>query len=232
MLAAKCSKNPESTLLSMKVGGCEYRDDVLYDPEFGTWGRLEGSLWRVGVTPLVSWLSGGFTAVSVKPKESRIAEGHSLAAVESPRHFDVVRAPFECVVRKPNETLGNDPRVVNRDPFGDGWLALVENVGGQRRLRSLEVAAPTIEERHHSMGVRCFAAFPDVELYEVGAECSVVLARLDEELAKSVRGTVIHLVSDDPTAEIEMARWQDQTGNLLLEVRPEGALSHFIVKKG
>ena len=217
--------------MSVKVGGCEYRDDVLYDPEHGTWGRLEGSLWRVGVTPLVSWLSGGFTAVSIKPEGSRIAEGNSLASVEGPRHFDVVRAPFECVVRKPNEKLKEKPRIINKDPFGDGWVALVEKTGGQSRLRPLKDATSTIEERHRSMKVRCFAAFPDVELYEVGAECSVVLARLDEELAKSSRGTVVHLVSDDPTAEIEMVRWQDQTGNSLLEVRLEGALRHFIVKK-
>ena len=215
----------------MKVGGCEYKDDVLYDPEYGTWGRLEGSLWKVGVTPLVSWLSGGLTVVSIKPEGSRIAERNSLASVEGPRHFDVVRAPFECIVRKPNEELKEKPRTINRDPFGAGWLALVEKTGRYSRLRPLRDATPTIEESHRSMRVRCFAAFPDVELYEVGAECSVVLSRLDEELAKSSRGTVVHLVSDDPTAEIEMVRWQDRTGNSLLDVRSEGALRHFIVKK-
>lgn len=215
----------------MKVGSCEYREDVLYDPEFGTWGRPEGGAWRVGVTPLLAWLSGGLTGVTLKPAGTRIAQGNSMASVEGPRHFEVVRAPFECTVKKVNEVLKKEPRTVNRDPFGDGWLALVEKVGPGSRLEPLADAAPTIEQRHISMKVRCFAAFPDIELYEVGTECSAVLSRLDEELANSPRGTVVHLVSDDPAAEIEMIRWEDQTGNALLEVRAEGALRHFIVKK-
>jgi glycine cleavage system H lipoate-binding protein/TusA-related sulfurtransferase len=215
----------------VKLGGCEYREDVLYDPEFGTWGRLEEGLWRVGVTPLLPWLSGGLTAVTFKPAGARIAQGNSIASVEGPRHFEVVRAPFDCVVKETNGALTKEPRTVNRDPFGDGWLALVEKASPGSRLEPLAGAAPAIEQRHSSMKVRCFAAFPDIELYEVGTECSAVLSRLDEELANSPRGAVVHLVSDDPTAEIEMMRWEGQTGNALLEVRPEGALRHFIVKK-
>ncbi|MDG6898962.1 MAG: hypothetical protein JRN12_02345 [Nitrososphaerota archaeon] len=203
----------------------------MYDPEFGTWGHPEGGLWRVGVTPLLPWLSGGFIAITLKPTGVRIAQGNSMAAVEGPKHFEVVRAPFECVVREVNWAVKDGPRTVNRDPFGDGWLTLVEKVGQDSRLRSITEAARVIEQKHNSMGVRCFAAFPDIELYEVGAECSAVLVRLDKELLRSPRGTVVHLVSDDPTAEIEMVRWGDQTGNVIVEIRREGAISHFIVKK-
>lgn len=215
----------------MKVGDCEYSDDVLYDPECGTWGRPEGSAWRIGVAPLLSWLSGGFSVVSLKPTGTMVSLGNSLGSVEGPRHFDVVRSPFDCVVVEANQTVLEDPRAVNRDPFGEGWLAVVEKAGADSTLKPLAEAAATIEEKHRSMRVQCFAEFPDAELFEVGAECSAVLARLDERLAKSPRGTVVHLVSDDPTAEVEMYRWQDQTGNALLEVRPEGSLRHFIVKK-
>jgi TusA-related sulfurtransferase len=42
---------------------------------------------------------------------------------------------------------------------------------------------------------------------------------------------VIHVVSDDVTADIEMERWSDQTGQAVLESRKEGKLTHFIVKK-
>ena len=44
-------------------------------------------------------------------------------------------------------------------------------------------------------------------------------------------GEVIHLVSDDPTADIEMLRWSEDKGQSLLETREEGNLFHFIVKK-
>jgi TusA-related sulfurtransferase len=44
-------------------------------------------------------------------------------------------------------------------------------------------------------------------------------------------GEIVHVVSDDPTADIEMVRWSDETGQEVLESREEGNLMHFIVKK-
>jgi glycine cleavage system H protein len=50
-------------------------------------------------------------------------------------------------------------------------------------------------------------------------------------LTKIPVGEVVHLVSDDPTADLEMIRWSEQNGQSLLETRSEGNLFHFIVKK-
>ena len=215
----------------MKLGDCEYRDDILYDPEADTWGKEEGSRWRYGVAPLLAWMSGGFTSVSLKPVGTRAGLGAVLGSVEGPKHFDVVRAPFECLVVATNPKAIQDPREVNRDPFGEGWLALLERVGPESRFASLGKAAPAIEEKLRSMRVHCFAEFPDVELQEIGVECSAVLVKLDETVGRSPKGTVVHVVSDDPVAGIELERWSGQTGNLLLETRKEGAVGHFLVKK-
>jgi glycine cleavage system H protein len=42
---------------------------------------------------------------------------------------------------------------------------------------------------------------------------------------------VVHLVSDDPTAHVEMVRWTDETGNSFVDWREEGDLFHFIIRK-
>lgn len=215
----------------MKLADCYYDEGVLYDPESSTWGRTEAGLWKVGVTPLLSWLSGGFTSATSKPAGMKVSQGNSVGSVEGPRHFDIVRAPFDCVVREGNPRLGVDPRLINREPFGEGWIALIEKVGASSRLVSLEEAASAIEGKLRSMRVRCFSEFPDAEMYEIGTECSAVIVRLNELLARSAGGTVVHLVSDEPTADIEMERWSDQTGNAVLEARAEGVLRHFILKK-
>src|SRR5215203_828544 len=52
-----------------------------------------------------------------------------------------------------------------------------------------------------------------------------------ETIEKIPAGEVIHLVSDDPTADLEMLRWSEERGQSLLEMRNEGNLFHFIVKK-
>src|SRR2546427_129048 len=75
-----------------------------------------------------------------------------------------------------------------------------------------------------------------ITLREVGSHIKSgksfgTLAKLDELLEKITIGNTVHLVSDDITADLEMIRWSDQTGQSLLETRKEGNLFHFIVKK-
>jgi glycine cleavage system H protein len=44
-------------------------------------------------------------------------------------------------------------------------------------------------------------------------------------------GEIVHMVSDDKTADLEMIRWSEESGQSILETRPEGNLLHIIVKK-
>lgn len=176
-------------------------------------------------------MSGGFTSVSFKPEGSRIARGSSLGGVEGPRHFDVVRAPLECRLVKVNQDLFANPSLLSKDPFGMGWFAIVEPSGPASSLVQLPAVAAQIEAKLRSLGIKCFADFPDREMFEIGVECSAVLVQLNDLMSVSPSGTTVHVVSDDPSADVEMLRWQDQTGNLLLESSKEGSVHHFIVKK-
>ena len=92
-------------------------------------------------------------------------------------------------------------------------------------------AAKVLREKIVEFRARCFKAFPDHEMVEIGTECSAVLVKLNELLSTIPDEDVVHLVSDDPTAYVEMVRWTDQTGNSLVEWRTEGSLFHFIVRK-
>ena len=86
---------------------------------------------------------------------------------------------------------------------------------------------PIIQQLH----VRCFALSPDYEMFEIGVECAATLTKLDELLAKIQIGQVVHLVSDDATADLEIVRWSEQSGQSLAELRREGNLFHFIIEK-
>jgi len=214
----------------LKIENCEFPDELLYDVNNDTWTRDEGGLLRVGISPLLGWLSGGFTSVSLKPAGSELQQGKSLGSVEGPRHFDVVKSPVAGVVVETNSSLLAEPRLLNREPFSRGWMTLIKPSGPPSVL-TLTQAKNHLAERVRELGVHCFSQFPDHEMFEIGVECSAVLVRLNELLGASPRGTVVHVVSDDNTAEIEMARWSGQTGNEVLEKRKEGNLYHFIVRK-
>ena len=68
-------------------------------------------------------------------------------------------------------------------------------------------------------------------MFEIGEECSATLAKLDELVEKINVGEVVHLVSDDITADIELTRWSQENSQEILEISRENRLFHFLIKK-
>jgi glycine cleavage system H protein len=79
--------------------------------------------------------------------------------------------------------------------------------------------------------VRCFKAYPDHEMYELGTECAATLTKLDELLTKIDIGEIVYLASDDITADLELTRWSKENSQSILEIRKEGPIFHFLVRK-
>jgi glycine cleavage system H protein len=217
----------------LKIDHCEFPDELLYDLDQGTWGRLQGDILRVGITTLLSWSMGTFSTATVKEVGTAVNRGHPIGSLEGSRHFDVFRSPVSGTISRTNARLGTEPELLNRDPYGEGWFAEIKVADAEelRALGRLPEAEPLISRQLRERHVRCFAAFPDYELFDIGVECAAVLVKLNELLANSQAGAVVHIVSDDSSAEIEMQRWADQTGNALLDSRKEELFYHFIVKK-
>jgi len=217
------------------VGKCRFADDVLYDTESNTWVRFEqDGTARVGIDSVLAWLGGPITSVSFKTIGTVVAKGKGLGAIESPRHFDTVRSPISGKILGINEAVAGNPLLLNHDPYGKGWFARIEPTKKEQELSMVKAPAAArgyLQTRINELKIRCFAEFPDYEMFEIGTECSAVLVRLDELFASSPAGTVVHLVSDDPTSEVEMMRWSERTGNEVLETRREGTLVHYVVKK-
>ncbi len=218
----------------MKISECDFPEGFLYDVEDDVWAKIDGENVRVGISAVLSWLSGGFTSVTFKDVNSSALRGRSLGSVEGPRHFAVVRSPFTGVVTEYNEIIRRRPRLLNSDPYGAGWFAKLRPLRLQEEakfLKEVTSAKEELESRLKDLRIHCFAEFPDHELFEIGVECAAVLVRLNEIIAGAQVGDVVHVVSDDPTAEIEMTRWSDETGNEVLDSRFESGVYHFIVKK-
>ncbi|HYA55067.1 MAG TPA: sulfurtransferase TusA family protein, partial [Thermoplasmata archaeon] len=142
--------------------------------------------------------------------------------------------PVDAVVIDRNDRVAERPRLLNDAPYTDGWVVRVRPVdpGAPRRLLEPAAAvAPRLEERIRKQRIRCWPATPDLELNEVGLECSAILARLREAMAPRPAGEAILLVTDDPTSPIEIVRWTDQSGHTLLASRKDGSLYQFLLRK-
>ena len=219
----------------MEIDHCVFPDDLLYDLENNTWLRIEenGEV-TVGVTSVLPAIAGRLTHARLKSPEVAIQRGQSLGTLESLKFVGPVPSPVSGILLKTNGLIVDRPRIINDSPYQEGWVAslkpshlALERILLSKSTESKTLLAKKIAEFH----VRCFKAFPDHEMSEIGTECSAVLIRLSDLLATIPAGEVVHLVSDDQTAYVEMVAWSERTGQNLLDWRKEGNLFHFIVKK-
>jgi glycine cleavage system H protein len=197
-------------------GNCPIPDDRWYDIENDVWLRPTpgGARATVGLTaPIVSF-AGRFQRVDYRPVDEFPEPGRSVATVESIRYTGAVRLPARGRILRRNDRLRERPKLLNDAPYDDGWIVEVELLDPGEPGR-----------------IRCLPAAPDVEMYEIGSECSAILAKLDDELARRAPDDVVLLVTDDPTSPIEMVRWTDRTGHTVLHHDRDGALHRFLVRR-
>jgi glycine cleavage system H protein len=203
--------------------------------EGNTWiTREDNGLVTVGVTSLLSAIAGKFTIARLKPVGTIVHRGKSLGTLESLKFVGPIPSPIYGTVSILNNDIVKRPKLLNDEPYDEGWILKLKPLSFQTDKALLSKATEATEgfrKKIAEFHARCFKAFPDHEMYEIGAECSAVLVRLAELLATVPAGDVVHLVTDDPTSYVEMVRWTDQTHQELVDWRQEEGLFHFIVRK-
>ncbi len=220
----------------MDVLGCPLPEDRLYDVELGVWWQDEPGSGgaRVGLIASTAAFAGPFRELTFRPVDGVVGRGRSVATVESVRLTGAVRLPVEAELLGRNAAVHDRPRLLNDQPYTAGWVVRVRPVRPDEPARLLASAAqarPALEAEIRARKVRCWPITPEAELYELGVECSAVLVRLNEELARRRPGEALLLVTDDPTSPIEMVRWSDQSGEAVRAHAQDGGVHRFLVEK-
>jgi glycine cleavage system H protein len=229
----------------MIINHCTFPEGYLYDAENFSWVNLYNSkndgttvakYVTIGATALLASLAGRIDSIKIKQVGTDIKKGKSLASLESAKFFGVLRSPLSGRIVDVNDSILNRPKIVNDFPYSEGWFAKLEPYPDSKEkdfelLETIENCRSKMISLIEQLRIRCFAASPDYEMFEIGIECAATLTKLDELIVKISEGEIVHLVSDDPTADLEIMRWSEQNGQLLLETRREENLFHFIIRK-
>ncbi len=97
----------------------------LYSPE-GVWAIAEGSRVRFGLTDYLQQLNGDVAFVHVKPVGTKLAAGDEFAELETIKATVSFFAPVRGAIVEGNADLDLSPEVVNQEPYGKGWLVVIE----------------------------------------------------------------------------------------------------------
>ena len=116
----------------MKPFDLPFPEDLHYLVEHDVWARLhDDGTATVGITALGIKLSGEIYMCRVKPPGTVVEQGRAVAVVELAKAIVSVKAALSGRVIAINPRLEDVPELVHRDPYGEGWLARIEHVGGE-----------------------------------------------------------------------------------------------------
>jgi glycine cleavage system H protein len=90
------------------------------------WVVLDGDIATVGITDHAQEQLGDLVHVELTEPERAVAEGETCAVVESVKAAADVFAPLAGKVVEINETIVEDPSIVNSDAEGEGWFFRIE----------------------------------------------------------------------------------------------------------
>jgi glycine cleavage system H protein len=112
--------------------------DRLYTEE-GIWAKPEGKLARVGLSDFLQQRSGDVAFAEVKPAGAAVAFGDEVAVIETIKVNISLGSPVTGRMVEVNPNMATAPEVINQDPYGAGWLAVIEAADWEAdRLRLLD----------------------------------------------------------------------------------------------
>jgi glycine cleavage system H protein len=90
------------------------------------WIRVEGDFGWVGVTDYAQGELGDVVFVELPAVGTKLAQGKSFGTIEAVKAVSDLYAPVAGEVVELNKTIQDTPEIVNRDPYGEGWMVKIK----------------------------------------------------------------------------------------------------------
>jgi glycine cleavage system H protein len=112
-------------------------DELVYTPEHEYVARTgDGAIVRVGITDYAQGELGDVVFVNLPKPGQKLAANESFGTIEAVKAVSELYSPVAGEVVEVNGALDGDPAVVNRDPYGEGWMVALR-VADSAELQTL-----------------------------------------------------------------------------------------------
>jgi glycine cleavage system H protein len=102
-------------------------DNLRYSTDH-EWARLEGRRVRVGITDFAQDTLGDVVFVQLPEAGTAVEAGATFGEIESTKSVSDLYAPVGGTIVEVNGDLADAPDRINDDPYGDGWICVIEPV--------------------------------------------------------------------------------------------------------
>lgn len=104
-----------------KVKEYDLPDDLYYHREH-MWLRAEGDVATVGLDDFAQKLAGEIQFVELPDADDEVGANEVVGTVETGKWVGKLYSPVSGAIVEVNEGVGDDPSLINSDPYGAGWL--------------------------------------------------------------------------------------------------------------
>ena len=90
------------------------------------WVAVEDDKVRIGITDFAQDALGDVVFVDLPDIGAEVSAGDAFAEIESTKSVADVYAPISGTVVATNGILDDNPEIINSDPYGEGWFAVID----------------------------------------------------------------------------------------------------------
>jgi len=91
-----------------------------------TWVKISGKKATIGITDYAQESLGDIVYIDLPELEAAVEADTELTEIESTKTTSAVISPISGTVTEVNEELSDAPEIINEDPYGKGWIAILE----------------------------------------------------------------------------------------------------------
>jgi glycine cleavage system H protein len=120
---------------NLKTGNMKIPAELKYTEDH-EWIRVEGDSAIVGITDFAQGELGDVVFVEIETEGEELDKGETFGTVEAVKTVSDLFMPVDGVVSEVNEALADEPELVNKDPYGKGWMIKIK-ISDQSELENL-----------------------------------------------------------------------------------------------
>lgn len=117
-----------------------FPENLKYSKEH-EWVRFEGNRAIVGITDFAQSQLGDVVFIELPAVGATVTAGKRFSVVESVKAVSDIFAPLSGTVVEVNDALADAPETVNKEPYGEGWIAVIEISAGTAMEGLMDSAA-------------------------------------------------------------------------------------------
>ncbi|MEW6585892.1 MAG: glycine cleavage system protein GcvH [Nitrospirota bacterium] len=100
-------------------------EDLKYHREH-TWVKITGRKATIGITDYAQDALGDIVYIDLPEIETEVEANGEIGEIESTKATSSIISPISGRITEVNEDLSESPEIINEDPYGKGWIAVIQ----------------------------------------------------------------------------------------------------------